>query len=81
VRHDDHYFTPRFGKTSTTNHMMAMKNDIGVLNSQQQARVRIQKPVVTYDSGKSSVTSCAGLPNYFLKNYHTFFEIFITTKY
>jgi hypothetical protein len=27
-------------------------------------RVRIQKPVVTYDLGKSSVTSCARLPNY-----------------
>jgi hypothetical protein len=27
--------------------------------------VRIQKPVVTYDPGKSSVTSSAGLPNLF----------------
>jgi hypothetical protein len=26
--------------------------------------VRIQKPVVTYDQGKSSVTNCARLPNY-----------------
>jgi hypothetical protein len=29
-------------------------------------RVRIQKPVVTYDPGKFSVTSSAGSPNFFL---------------
>jgi hypothetical protein len=28
------------------------------------SRVRIQKPVVTYDLGKSSVTNFAKLPNY-----------------
>jgi hypothetical protein len=32
------------------------------------SRVRIQKPVVTYDLGKSSVTSSARLPNYFKIN-------------
>jgi hypothetical protein len=29
------------------------------------ALVRIQKPVVTYDLGKFSVTNCARFPNYF----------------
>jgi hypothetical protein len=30
-----------------------------------RSRVRFQKPVVTYDLGKFSVTNCARLPNYF----------------
>jgi hypothetical protein len=30
------------------------------------AGVHKQKPVVTYDLGEPSVTSCAGLPNFFL---------------
>jgi hypothetical protein len=30
--------------------------------------VRIQKPVVTYDLGKFSITNCARLPNYFVIN-------------
>jgi hypothetical protein len=38
--------------------------------------VRIQKPVVTYDLGKFSVTNCARLPNYFqiylLYNFNSF---------
>jgi hypothetical protein len=42
----------------------------------------IQKPVETYDLGKSSVTSYFGLPNYFLKRIKlgTILEFFITTK-
>jgi hypothetical protein len=38
------------------------------VRSENKSWVRIQKPVVTYDSGKSSVTSCARLPNYFKIN-------------
>jgi hypothetical protein len=33
------------------------------------ATVRIHKPVVTYDTGKSSVTNSAGLRNFFLNRY------------
>jgi hypothetical protein len=42
--------------------------DFSTETSGRPIRVRIQKPVVTYDSRKSSVTSCAGLPNYFKIN-------------
>jgi hypothetical protein len=35
-----------------------------VVYQQPKPWVRIQKPVVTYDPGKSSVTSSARLPNY-----------------
>jgi hypothetical protein len=39
------------------------------LSLTKMSRVRIQKPVVTYDSGKFSVTSSAGLPNFFLNRF------------
>jgi hypothetical protein len=40
-----------------------------VFRLKDQAMVRIQKPVVTYDPGKFSVTSSAGLPNFFLNRF------------
>jgi hypothetical protein len=49
-------------------------NDFGLRhNMTKWFWVRIQKPVVTYGSGKSSVTSSAGLPSYFKKNILQFY--------
>jgi hypothetical protein len=39
--------------------------------------VRIQKPIVTYDLGKFSVTNCARLPNYFERHFLNIFYTFL----
>jgi hypothetical protein len=43
--------------------------------------VRIQKPLVTYDPGRLSVTSSAGLPNFFFNGCILQLQLFLELPY
>jgi hypothetical protein len=68
-----------FLKITEVDHVLGyfFHGSVYALSLTKMSRVRIQKPVVTYDSGKFSVTSCARLPNYFKINLQDNFYMFL----